>query len=142
MPPSVVALWAGNDAEGVCCFGDLLATSMRARGVLAAVVDGGVRDTTFLATCGLPVLARYRTPAQGVGRWRVTAAQTPVQVRGALTDWLTVNPGDCLVGDADGVIVLPQHLVPEITAKVREWSATENLARTDIAAGLPLLQAL
>lgn len=142
MPNGLVALWASQDARGVCCFGDLFATAMRARGCAAAVVDGGVRDTAFLETCGMPVLARYQTPAQGIGRWRVTASQTPVQVRGALTDWLTVSPGDLLVGDADGVIAIPQKLVVEITAKVTASAASDSGAREDIAKGLPLLAAL
>ena len=94
MMQGVVAVWAGQDAEGVCCFGDLLATAMRARGVVAAVVDGGVRDVRFLRGCGMPVVTRYRTPAQGVGRWKVTSYQAPVQMRGGLSEWLTVVPGD------------------------------------------------
>jgi regulator of RNase E activity RraA len=142
MPPGVVALWASQDAKGVCCFGDLLATAMRARGVAAAVVDGGVRDAAFLATCGLPVVSRYRTPAQGIGRWRVTASQVPVQVRGALTEWLTVTPGDLVVGDADGVILIPAGLLEKVTAKVIAWSNSESAARAEIAEGLPLLAAL
>lgn len=142
MPAGVVALWAGHDAQGVCCFGDLLGTSMRARGVVAAVVDGGIRDVSFLSTCGMPVLARYKSPAQGVGRWKVTAAQTPVQVRGALRHWLTISPGDILVGDADGVINVPANLVPEITPRAKTWSDTETESRAAIAAGLPLLEAL
>ena len=84
MPDGVVAVWASRCAKGVCCFGDLLASAMRARGCVAAVVDGGVRDTAFLSEFGMPVVARYRTPAQGVGRWRVTASQGKVWVRGAL----------------------------------------------------------
>jgi regulator of RNase E activity RraA len=142
MSPGVVALWAGQDARGVCCFGDLLATAMRARGCAAAVVDGGVRDVHFLKDCGLPVLARYRSPAQGVGRWKVTASQTPVQVRGALRDWLTVSPGDLLVGDADGVICIPQNLASQVLPKAKQWSEGEDTARHEIAAGLPLLDAL
>ena len=142
MPGGAVALWAGQDAQGVCCFGDLLATAMRARGVVAAVVDGGVRDLRFLRDCGMPVVARYRTPAQGIGRWRVTSYQQPVKVRGALVDWLTITPGDLLVGDADGVIAIPAALVPEIAAAAAELSTTEGSARQEIAAGLPLLAAL
>ena len=92
MPAGVVAVWASMDAKGVCCFGDLLASAMRARGCAAAVVDGGVRDTAFLAEFGMPVVARYQTPAQGVGRWRVTASQVEVRVRGALEEWLSVTP--------------------------------------------------
>ncbi len=142
MPAGVVAVWASMDAKGVCCFGDLLASAMRARGCAAAVVDGGVRDTAFLAEFGMPVVARYQTPAQGIGRWRVTASQVEVRVRGALEAWLSVSPGDIVVGDADGQIVIPQELLEEVTAKVIEWSRLETGARAEIIAGLPLLAAL
>jgi 4-hydroxy-4-methyl-2-oxoglutarate aldolase len=142
MPSGVVSLWASMDALGVCCFADLLASAMRARGCLAAVVDGGVRDAAFLQDCGMPVVSRYITPAQGVGRWRVTAAQGPVRVRGALTPWIEVSPGDILVGDADGVIVIPQTLLDSVTEKVIAWSQSETGARGDIQNGLPLLAAL
>jgi 4-hydroxy-4-methyl-2-oxoglutarate aldolase len=142
MPQGAVALWAGQGVEGVCCFGDLLATAMRARGVVAAVVDGGVRDIRFLRECGMPVFTRYRTPAQGVGRWKVTAREVPVKVRGALCDWLTVAPGDMLVGDADGLIAIPLDLVAQIAAAAAELSHTETSARREIAEGLPLLAAL
>ena len=142
MPAGVVALWASMDAKGVCCFGDLLASAMRARGCVAAVVDGGVRDIAFLEKCGMPVVARYYTPAQGIGRWRVTAAQTEVRVRGALEDWVVVSPGDLIVGDADGVILVPQNLQEEVAAKVIDWTQSESSARTEITNGLPLLAAL
>jgi 4-hydroxy-4-methyl-2-oxoglutarate aldolase len=142
MPAGVVSIWSSMDAKGVCCFGDLLASAMRARACVAAVVDGGVRDISFLQGCGMPVVARYQTPAQGIGRWRVTASQVAVRVRGALEEWLTVSPGDVVVGDADGVIAIPQELSHEIVAKVIEWSKSETGAREDIIAGLPLLAAL
>jgi regulator of RNase E activity RraA len=142
MPRGVVALWASVDAKGVCCFGDLLASAMRARGCVAAVVDGGVRDAAFLRQCGMPVVSRYLTPAQGIGRWRVTAAQTKVKVRGALAEWIEVSPGDILVGDADGVIVIPASLLESVTERVITWSNSETNARHDIQEGLPLLAAL
>ncbi|HEY4358589.1 MAG TPA: RraA family protein [Acidobacteriaceae bacterium] len=142
MPAGVVAVWASMDAKGVCCFGDLLASAMRARGCAGAVVDGGIRDVTFMEQCGMPVVARYRTPAQGIGRWRVTASQVDVKVRGALEEWITVRPGDIIVGDADGVIVIPAQLLDDVTAKVIEWSRSESGAREEIIGGLPLLAAL
>ncbi len=142
LPSGAVALWAGGNARGVCCFGDLLGSAMRARGCIAAVVDGGVRDVQFLKSCGMPVLARYKSPAQGVGRWKVSDAQIPVQVRGALREWLTVKPGDVVVGDSDGVIAVPTELMDEVVPRVKQWSETENSARGEIAGGLPLLAAL
>ena len=142
MPANVVALWASMDAKGVCCFGDLLATAMQGRGCVGAVVDGGVRDVGFLRQCAMPVVARYCTPAQGVGRWRVTAAQVPVQVRGALEEWLWVNPGDIVVADGDGVIVVPRSMLDQVTTRVVEWANTETGSREEIKNGLPLLKAL
>jgi 4-hydroxy-4-methyl-2-oxoglutarate aldolase len=142
MPPGVIAIWAGNDIRGVCCFGDLLATAMKTRGCQGVVVDGGVRDTAFLRTLGLPMLARYRTPAQAIGRWRVVNRQIPVQVRGALTDWVTVEPGDIVVADDDGVIIVPGKILAEMAARAVAWGKTETGAREEISRGLPLVAAL
>ena len=142
MTQGAVAVWAGHDAEGACCFGDLLASAMCARGVAAAVVDGGVRDVRFLRGCGMPVVTRYRTPAQGVGRWKVTSYQAPVEMRGALSEWLTVVPGDLIVGDSDGVIAIPADLVPTVAAAAAELARTESSARQEISQGMPLLTTL
>jgi regulator of RNase E activity RraA len=90
----------------------------------------------------MPVITRYRTPAQGVGRWRVNGAQIPVQIRGALSPWISVAPDDAIVGDEDGVIAVPKELVARIAAKVEEWSKSETEARDEIAKGMPLLNAL
>lgn len=142
MPEGVVALWASMDAKGVCCFGDLLGTAMEKRGCAGAVVDGGVRDVAFLRECALPVVSRYVTPAQGIGRWRVTGSQIPVQVRGALQDWLWVTPGDIVVADDDGVIVVPQLMLNQVCTRVGEWASAETDSREEIRNGLPLLKAL
>jgi 4-hydroxy-4-methyl-2-oxoglutarate aldolase len=142
MPDGVVALWSSMDARGVCCFGDLLATAMQARGCAGTVVDGGVRDVAFLKSCSMPVVARYLTPAQAIGRWRVTASQLPVQVRGALQDWITVEPGDIVVSDEDGVIIVPAALLTKVINQINEWASVETESRDAIKAGMPLLAAL
>jgi regulator of RNase E activity RraA len=90
----------------------------------------------------MPIIARYKTPAQAIGRWRVTASQTPVLVRGALQEWVSVNPGDIVVADDDGVIILPSASLETILTRVIEWSKSESGARIEIRNGLPLLQAL
>jgi len=142
MPVGVVAVWAGNDIRGVCCFGDLLATAMKARGCAGVVVDGGVRDLAYLRSLNLPMMARYRTPAQSIGRWRVTDHQAPIRVRGALEAWVTVEPGDLVLADDDGVIVAPAALLPDIAAQVTEWASKDSRAREDIRKGGSLLDAL
>ena len=142
MLPGVVPIWAGNDIRGVCCFGDLLGAAMQARGCAGVVVDGGVRDVAFLQTIKLPIMARYRTPAQAIGRWRVTESQLPIQVHGALEDSVTVSAGDIVVADDDGVIIVPTALLETIATKVVELSKSESEARNEIRNGLPLLKAL
>lgn len=142
MPPGVVAVWAGNDIGGVCCFGDLLAGAMNARECAGVVVDGGIRDVAALKALGLPIVARYRTPAQAIGRWKVTDYQVSVAVRGALEELITIHPGDIIVSDADGVIVIPEALLDDVVPKVEEWMETESEARDEIYEGMPLLKAL
>lgn len=142
MPEGVVAVWAGTDIRGVCCFGDLLATAMKARGIAGALVDGGVRDTSFLKKLGLPVMARYKTPAQAIGRWHVISRQVAIQVRGALEDWITIKPGDIIVADEDGAVVVPQGSLDHVSKRVSVLAKEESDARRNIRDGLPLLEAL
>jgi regulator of RNase E activity RraA len=142
MVPGVVPVWAGNDIQGVCCFGDLLTEAMKARGCAGVVVDGGVRDVAYLRTLELAMMVRYRTPAQAIGRWRVSDRQVPIRVRGALEDWVTVTPGDIVVADDDGVIVVAAELVDKISAQVLAWTEKDSRAREDIRQGTPLLEAL
>ena len=142
MPADVVAVWSGTDVSGVCCFGDLLASAMQARGCAGVVVDGGVRDVAFLRECSMPVVARYWTPAQAIGRWRVVGSQIAVKLRGALEPWVTVEPGDIVVSDDDGVIVVPAALLTAVTELVIQWASSETNAREEIRNGLPLLAAL
>ena len=142
MTPGVVSVWAGQDIRGVCCFGDLLAEAMKARGVAGVVVDGGVRDTAYLRQMGLPLMVRYRTPSQSIGRWRVTAVQETIKVRGATLDWVEVSPGDLVVADDDGVAVVPKGMVEDFAAKARAWADKDSNARSDIKAGAYLLDTL
>lgn len=140
--PGAVAVWAGNDMKGVCCFGDLLAEAMKARGCAGVVVDGGIRDLAYLRKLKLPMIARYSSPASSLGRWQVTDRQVPVRVRGALGKWVTVHSGDVVVADDDGVIIVPQNLVNIVSARVREWASEDSEAREDIRHGTLLLEAL
>jgi 4-hydroxy-4-methyl-2-oxoglutarate aldolase len=142
MPAGAVPVWAGTDIRGVCCFGDLLSEAMKARGVAGIVVDGGVRDADYLRRMGLPIRARYTTPAQAIGRWKVDAYQVPVRVRGAIDDWVTVNPGDIVVADADGVVLVPEADLATVIETIREWAVTEERSRAAIQAGMPLLTAI
>jgi 4-hydroxy-4-methyl-2-oxoglutarate aldolase len=65
-----------------------------------------------------------------------------VKVRGALREWITIAPGDMIVGDADGIIAIPAAMIGQVAAAAGTLSDTESDARREIAQGLPLLAAL
>lgn len=141
LKPGSVSVWAGA-GEGVCFFGELIAIGMSERGCVGALVDGGVRDVAWIGRLGFPVYARYRTPAQSIGRWRVVADQVPVEMPGATAARVTVSPGDFVLGDEDGVIVIPAALVTAVLERAEVLGSREVEIRSELARGLALSDAL
>jgi 4-hydroxy-4-methyl-2-oxoglutarate aldolase len=139
--PGEVTVWAG-DGEGVCYFGELIATGMKERGCVGALVDGGVRDVRWIGQLGFPVYARYRTPIQSIGRWKVDAAQVPVAVPGATVKQVTIAPGDFILADEDGALVIPASLVDQVLEDAEKLTRIEVAIRSELSAGLTLAEAL
>jgi 4-hydroxy-4-methyl-2-oxoglutarate aldolase len=139
--PDEITVWSG-DGDGVCYFGELIALGMMERGCVGALVDGGVRDTRWLAEHGFPVFARYRTPVQSIGRWRVTAWQESVYIAGATSRRVAVRPGDFVLGDHDGCIVVPAEHVVEVLAEAERLTGIEAQVRTALAEGVSLEECL
>lgn len=137
MTPGVVSVWSG-DAEGMACFGELLALGMKVRGCVGIVVNGGVRDSAWIVKHGIPVYARYRSPVQSITRWKVTACQTPVVMPGATGRTVPVHPGDFILGDADGVIVVPARHIDFVLAEAERITERETQIRREIDAGASL----
>jgi 4-hydroxy-4-methyl-2-oxoglutarate aldolase len=136
-----ISVWSG-DGEGVCYFGELIALGMKERGCAGALVDGGVRDTRWLGVHRFPVYARYRTPVQSIGRWKVNAWQVPVYLRGATSTEVAVGPGDLILADEDGVIVVPQALAEQVLVEAERLTQKEVQIRAELQKGLTLAQAL
>lgn len=136
-----VSVWSGN-GEGVCYFGELIGVGMKERGSVGALVDGGIRDIKWLQEHQIPVFARYRTPIQSIGRWKVTSWQEPVSIRGATSSWVTVSPGDFVLADDDGVIVIPNAHVGVVLEKAEELTATEVKVRQALLNGSTLAECL
>lgn len=138
LPEDSVTVWAGTNARGICLFGDLIAGTMFRRGCRGAVVDGGVRDVAAISRelPDFPVFSRYRSPVQSVGRWRVTRHNVPIYMPGALGDLVAVSPGDFILGDGDGVVVIPRNRVLEVLERAEEIVRREREARSLSAQGL------
>lgn len=141
LAPGSVSVWSGG-GEGVCYFGELIAIGMRERGCVGALVDGGIRDVAWLGRHGFPVYARYRTPIQSIGRWKVTGWDVPVSLPGATTHAVQVRPGDFILADDDGAIAIPTAVVESVLEQAEAMGAREEEIRAEIATGLSLSEAL
>lgn len=142
VPRDSVTVWAGNDAQGICLFGDLIASTLASRGSRGAVVSGGVRDVDAIRQLGFPVFARYVSPVQSIGRWIVTTHAQPVYLPGALGTKVRVAVNDFVFGDRDGCVVVPQAKLAAVLEIAEKTLATETKAREDGADGISAIEML
>ncbi|HYD62651.1 MAG TPA: RraA family protein [Noviherbaspirillum sp.] len=136
-----VTVWSG-DGEGICYFGELIAIGMKERGCVGSLIDGGIRDIRWIREQEFPIYARYRTPIQSIGRWKVNGWQIPVTLRGATSKSVQVNPGDFILADEDGALVIPQEIVDQVLADAEALTEKEKQIRLDLQSGLTLADAL
>ncbi len=139
--PGELAVWAGR-GRGICFFGELIALGMQRRGCAGALVDGGIRDIRWLARQRFPVFARYRTPVQSIGRWKVTAWQVPVDMPGATARRVRVCPGDFVLADIDGAIVVPARAAEAVLVEAERLTAREKRIRRELDRGATLERVL
>ncbi len=136
LQPHDVAVWSGTDAGGFCLFGDLIAASMQRTGAAGAIVDGGFRDRDAIHATGFPVYARFVTPLQGLGRWRVVDEQVPVTVASAYGEPVLVKPGDLVFADGDGVVVVERERILPVLERAEAIIRAEAEARRLSADGM------
>jgi regulator of RNase E activity RraA len=120
----------------IALMGELSAQTLAARGVLGYVVDGGSRDTDLVLAQGFPVFCSFLTPSDIVERWIPDRYGEPVTIGD-----VTVIAGDYLLGDRDGVVIIPRSLAPEVVARTEEVVATESEMRRALVAGMDPVEA-
>jgi 4-hydroxy-4-methyl-2-oxoglutarate aldolase len=129
--PGDVYVISSEGASDVALWGELLSTIAMARGAVGAVCDGYVRDAAKVRTLGFPVFARGTVPLDIHGRFEVVGHGAPVAIGG-----IEISPGDLLVADDDGVVVVPPRIEDDVLALAQEKANAEDGFRRDVARGM------
>jgi 4-hydroxy-4-methyl-2-oxoglutarate aldolase len=129
LQPGDVAVLGTSSANTDGMFGDLLATSFRARGAVGLVIDAGCRDTAELRGMEFPVWSNT-VNAKGTVKATIGSVNTPIICAGAL-----VHPGDVVVADDDGVVIVPKLHAARVAAAAAAREAKETGTRKRLAAG-------
>ena len=130
VPPGSVVVIDNQGRTDCTVWGDILTETARTRGVIGTVVDGACRDAQWSVRTGYPVYALANWMRTGKDRVTVDAVQVRVQVGG-----VTIEPGDLVVGDRDGIVVLPMSKVMDVVELAESIEATEERIRTAVRSG-------
>ena len=119
--PGEVGVIVMEGSLDIAAMGNLMATAAVERGMAGMVLDGAIRDLWDVRRMGLTVYARSKSPRTAVGHFATVSKNVPVECAG-----VTVRPGDILVGDEDGVVVVPQERAAEILKRAQAIDAQES----------------
>ncbi len=128
-----VLVCSTNGSTRICFWGELLSTAARARGARGAVIDGFIRDVRRIMGMRFPIFTTGLSPVDSNGRGEVVAYNVPIECGG-----VTVNPGDIVFGDADGVVIIPQSVEKTVIEAALEKVQGENQTREALREGATL----
>jgi len=135
VPAGHVAVYA-CEQDVAAHLGELSVTSLSARGVAGCVLHGGCRDVRFILELGFPVFCSHVTPEDSTWRWELEATRVPVTI-----GQVRVEPGDWVVGDDDGVVVVPRAIAESVLEEAEQKAATESEIRAAVRDCMPPLEA-
>ncbi len=132
-PPGSVLVMDCRGADRAAAAGDILMTRLARRGVAGMVSDGSVRDSGKIAAMELPVYVKSRSAMTNLALHHAVDLNVPIGCAG-----VPIYPGDVLVGDIDGVVCIPRHLVDEVAHEAAEMESMEAFILRRVQDGLPL----
>lgn len=125
IPADSVVVWDTSGDTVSAQWGEMMTKTALRQGCRGAVVDGGVRDTAKVLAQGFPLFCRYRSSNGMLGRFRITGWQVPIEI-----GEVRVYPGDVVLGDLDGVLVIPRHLAYTVLLRAETVrDGEEDIAR-------------
>jgi 4-hydroxy-4-methyl-2-oxoglutarate aldolase len=129
--PSGKVLVCQPNTHMVALMGELSAETLHHKKVRGYVVDGGCRDVEFILKIGFPVFCSFNTPADIVARWVPDRFGEPITI-----GTVTISSGDYILGDRDGVVVLPGKIAEDVIKQTEQVVTTENKVRSAILNGM------
>ena len=130
-----VLICSTNESTRICFWGELLSTAAKVRGARGAIIEGFIRDVRAIMEMGFPIFTTGISPVDSNGRGEVIAYDVPIECGG-----VTVNPGDIVFGDADGVVVIPQSVEKQVIEAALDKVSGENRTRDALLNGATLRQ--
>lgn len=130
----MIAAAGGSTRSGI--WGELLSTAARNSGCIGTIVDGAVRDVAKMTAMGFACFARGTCIYDSMNRQRVIDIDVPVEI-----DGVTFSPGDLVIADVDGVVVIPQKVEKEVVARAWKKVHDENITRDAIKEGMKAVAA-
>lgn len=134
----VVVVNPERGSEGIGVFGELTSWCLKQRGAKGIVIDGGIRDRIgLLKIPDWPVFVRHTSHIESNGRYMNRDLQVPIVVTGQLKGQVGVRPGDLIVGDCDGILVIPKEILEDVLIKSKKVWEAECKTRRELAKGVP-----
>jgi 4-hydroxy-4-methyl-2-oxoglutarate aldolase len=135
MQPGLVGVIDAGGNQIGAVIGGFIATSLKNSGCQGIVTNGGVRDSREIAEVGLPTFCKLVTPVNASRRWTIVEVDQPIHMPGIAGSPVTIRPGDFLLGDADGVIVIPAEIALLAIEAAEALDAIEKTITAGIRAG-------
>ena len=121
MQADAFVVWDTTNDDKATLWGGVMTATAVGKGIKAALIDGGIRDTHQILEKDFPVFYKHRIPNGSLGRCLITHYQVPILIRGVV-----IKPGDIILGDIDGVVVVPRDLAYAVLLRAEEIRANEK----------------
>jgi len=130
MKENSFVIWDTSKDEKATLWGGVMTATAKGKGVKAACIDGGIRDTFQILEADFPVFYKHRISNGSLGRCLITHFQIVLQI-----DDVTIKPGDVILGDIDGVLVVPRDIAYEVLIRAEEIKENEKKIFSWVHAG-------
>jgi regulator of RNase E activity RraA len=135
LPADTIVTWDTSGDEKATLWGGVMTATAVGLGVKGAVIDGGIRDTHQILEKDFPVFYKHRIPNGSLGRCLITHYQIPIKIGDVV-----IKPGDVVLGDIDGVVIVPRDIAYDVLVRAEEIVSNEKVIFDWVAEGQTVME--